>query len=38
MSAKKTKTLIITQKNNTPKINIAIDDTDVEQVTKFAYL
>ena len=38
MNAKKTKTMIITKKENKPNINITIDGTDIEQVTNFPYL
>ena len=38
MNAKKTKTMIITKKENKPTINITIDGTDIEQVTNFPNL
>ena len=38
MNAKKTKTMIITKKDDKPKINITIDGTDIAQVPKFTYL
>ena len=38
MNAKKTKTMIITKKDEKPKILTTIDDTDIEQVTHFTYL
>ena len=38
MNAKKTKSMIITKKDDKPKIDITIDGTDIEQVTNFPYL
>lgn len=38
MNAKKTKTMIVTKKNDKPKISTSIDGTDIEQVTDFPYL
>ena len=38
MNAKKTKTMIITKKEDKPSINITIDGTEIEQVTHFPYL
>ena len=38
MNAKKTKTMIITKKEDKPKIKTTIDGIDIEQVTHFTYL
>ena len=38
MNAKKTKTMIITKKDDKPKINTTSDGTDITQVTNFPYL
>ena len=38
MNAKKTKTMIITKKDEKPTIKTAIDGTDIEQVSQFIYL
>ena len=38
MSAKKTKTMMITKKIKKPKINMITDDTNIEQVNNFPYL
>ena len=38
MNAKKTKSIIITKKEIKPKINLKIDNTEIEQVSKFTYL
>ena len=38
VNAKKTKTLIITKKDDKPKISTTIDGTDIEQDTNFLYL
>ena len=38
MNAKKTKTMIITKKDDKPRIKTTIDGTDIEQVSHFVYL
>ena len=38
MNAKKTKTMIITKKDDKPRISTTIDGTNIEQVTNFPYL
>ena len=38
MNAKKTKSMVISKEEQTPKINITIDGSDIEQVTNFVYL
>ena len=38
MNAKKTKTMIISKREDKPKISATIDGTDIEQVTNFPYL
>ena len=38
MNAKKTKTMVISKMNRSPKVNINIDGTNIEQVNKFTYL
>ena len=35
---KKTKTMVVSKKPNTPKINIVIDGQHIEQVTSYIYL
>ena len=35
MNAKKTKTMIITKKDDKPRISTTIDGTNIEQVTNF---
>ena len=38
MNATKTRTMILTKKDDKPKISTTIDGTDIEQVTNFPYL
>ena len=38
MNAKKTKAMIITKKDDKPRISTTIDGTNIEQVTNFPYL
>ena len=38
MNAKKTKTMVVTRKDETPEINIEIDGYKIEQVNNFNYL
>ena len=38
INIKKTKVMVVSRKPNTPKINIAIDGQQIEQVTSYMYL
>ena len=38
INIKKTKAMVVSKKPNSPKINIAIDGQQIEQVTYFMYL
>ena len=38
MNAKKTKTMVFSKTNETPRTNLSIDNTPIEQVAKFKYL
>ena len=38
MNIKKTKTMVVSKKRNSPKINIAIDGEQIEQVASYVYL
>ena len=38
MNAKKTKTMVISREEQTPKLNITIDGSNIEQVSNFVYL
>ena len=38
MNPKKTKCMVVSRKDNTPKLNIVIDGTVIEQVKKFQNL